>query len=418
MAAGKNIKNAAVRTPDVKTGYNNMNTDIMVKGFKASATACGLKNDDTPDVALIYSEKEAVCTGVFTTSKVKAAPVLLSMKNIANGKARAVIVNAGNANACTGEQGMKNADRTVQKISEVLGIPENEVLVASTGVIGAQLDIDKIERAAPELADSLTSSGLKDAAEAIMTTDSFSKMCTFKGNINNVSYSITGIAKGAGMIMPDMATMLCFVFTDINIGLPELKKALLFSVEKSFNRITVDGDTSTNDTVFILANGEAGNDIPDDDSFAGFQEGLEKVMTELATMVVKDGEGATKVIYVNVNGAFSPEDALTAARTVANSSLVKTAFYGQDPNWGRVMGALGRAGIEMHEEKIDIFINDIKIVEGGVGLGSEKEMKAAEEMKKPEFSLTIDLKAGDFKDRMTTCDLTHEYISINADYRT
>lgn len=395
-----------------------MDTDMMAKGFKASAIACGLKKDNTPDIALIYSEKEAVCAGVFTTSKVKAAPVLLSMKNISNGIARAVIVNAGNANACTGEQGMKNAERTVQKISEVLGIPENEVLVASTGVIGAQLDVDKIEKAVPELFETLSSSGMKDAAEAIMTTDSFSKICTFTGNINNVSYNITGIAKGAGMIMPDMATMLCFIFTDINIGLPELKKALASSVERSFNRITVDGDTSTNDTVFVLANGEAGNEIPCNDSLAGFQEGLQKVMTELATMIVKDGEGATKVIYVNLKGAASPEDAITAARTVANSSLVKTAFYGQDPNWGRIMGALGRAEIEMREDKVDIFINDIKIVEDGIGLGSENEIKAAEEMKKPEFSLTIDLKEGDFYDRMTTCDLTHEYISINADYRT
>ncbi|MFC1495630.1 bifunctional glutamate N-acetyltransferase/amino-acid acetyltransferase ArgJ [Thermodesulfobacteriota bacterium] len=395
-----------------------MDTDTMVKGFKASAAACGLKKDDTPDIALIFSEKEAVCAGVFTNSKVKAAPVLLSMKNIAYGKARAIIVNAGNANACTGEQGMKNADRTIQVISEILGISKDEVLVASTGVIGAQLDIKKIEKAAPELAENLVSSGLKDAAEAIMTTDSFSKICTFTGNVNNVSYNIAGIAKGAGMIMPDMATMLCFILTDINIGLPELKKALLSSVEKSFNRITVDGDTSTNDTVFVLANGEAGNDIPDDDSFAGFQEGLEKVMTELAVMIVKDGEGATKVIYVNVNGAASSGDALTAARTVANSSLVKTAFYGQDPNWGRIMGALGRAGIEMREDKVDIFINDIKIVEGGIGLGSENEMKAAGEMKKSEFSLTIELNMGDFSDRMTTCDLTHEYVSINADYRT
>ncbi|MFC1839978.1 bifunctional glutamate N-acetyltransferase/amino-acid acetyltransferase ArgJ [Thermodesulfobacteriota bacterium] len=395
-----------------------MDTDTMVKGFKASAAACGLKKDDTPDIALIFSEKEAVCAGVFTNSKVKAAPVLLSMKNIAYGKARAIIVNAGNANACTGEQGMKNADRTIQVISEILGISKDEVLVASTGVIGAQLDIKKIEKAAPELAENLVSSGLKDAAEAIMTTDSFSKICTFTGNVNNVSYNIAGIAKGAGMIMPDMATMLCFILTDINIGLPELKKALLSSVEKSFNRITVDGDTSTNDTVFVLANGEAGNDIPDDDSFAGFQEGLEKVMTELAVMIVKDGEGATKVIYVNVNGAANSGDALTAARTVANSSLVKTAFYGQDPNWGRIMGALGRAGIEMREDKVDIFINDIKIVEGGIGLGSENEMKAAGEMKKSEFSLTIELNMGDFSDRMTTCDLTHEYVSINADYRT
>jgi len=395
-----------------------MDNNITLKGFKASSMACGLKNDNIPDIALIYSEQESICAGVFTNNKVKAAPVLLSMKNIKNGRARAVIVNAGNANACTGDRGMDNAYKTIQMTSENLGISSDEVLIASTGVIGAQLDIEKIEKAVPKLAENLDSSGLRGAAEAIMTTDSFPKISAFTGKANGVPYSITGIAKGAGMIMPDMATMLCFILTDINIELPELKKALSCSVEGSFNRITVDGDTSTNDTVFILANGAAGNEIPDDDSCAEFQKGLEKVMSELATMIVKDGEGATKVIYLTVKGAASPEDALAAARTIANSSLVKTAFYGQDPNWGRIMGALGRSGIEMKEETVDIWIDDVKIVENGLGLGSEKEEMAAHRMKNLEFSLTVELNQGDFFDRVTTCDLTHEYVSINADYRT
>ena len=395
-----------------------MNNDITVKGFKASSLACGLKKNNSPDIALIYSDKAAVCAGVFTTNQVKAAPVLLSMQNIKNGRARAIIVNAGNANACTGEQGMDNAHKTVMMTAENLGISPDEVLVASTGVIGAQLDIKKIEKAVPELVQNLNVSGLKGAAQSIMTTDSFVKISSFNGIVKDVPYNIIGMAKGAGMIMPDMATMLCFIFTDINIELHELKKALADSLERTFNRITVDGDTSTNDTVFILANGEAGNEMPDKYSLAGFRKGLEKVMAELATMIVKDGEGATKVIYVSVKGAASSGDALNAARTIANSSLVKTAFYGQDPNWGRIMATLGRSGIKMKEDMIDIWIDDVKIVENGLGLGREIEKNAAERMKNPEFSLTVELGQGEFSDRITTCDLTHEYVSINADYRT
>lgn len=395
-----------------------MDINMTVKGFKASSLACGLKKDGSPDIALIYSEKEAVCAGVFTVTQVKAAPVLLSMKNIKNGRARAIIVNAGNANACTGEQGMNNAHETIRMVGENLGISKEEVLVASTGVIGAQLDVAKIEKAIPELARNLDVSGIRGAAEAIMTTDTFSKISTFTGSVNSVPYNITGIAKGAGMIMPDMATMLCFVLTDINIDHSELQKILTQTVERSFNRITVDGDTSTNDTVFVLANGEAGNEIPDGDAIMEFQKGLERVMTELATMIVKDGEGATRVVYVSVKGAASSKDALAAARDIANSSLVKTAFYGQDPNWGRIMAALGRSGIKMKEEMIDIWIDDVKIVENGLGLGNENENMAAARMKNPEFALTVELHQGLFSDRVTTCDLTHEYVSINADYRT
>lgn len=392
--------------------------EITIKGFSASSLACGLKKNNKPDIGLIYSERDAVCAGVFTTNEVKAAPVILSMKNVADGKARAVIVNAGNANACTGEQGMDNAKRTIGLTAENLEIGIDEVLVASTGVIGAQLNMEKVEKAVPELAANLRPDGIKGLAGAIMTTDSFPKISSFTGKVNGVSYNITGIAKGAGMIMPDMATMLCFILSDIRIGAYELKKALRDSVEKTFNRITVDGDTSTNDTVFVLANGAAENEMPSGSDIEEFGAGLEKVMGELATMIVRDGEGATKVVYVTVKGAANPDDAIKAARTISNSSLVKTAFYGQDPNWGRIMGALGRAGISMKEEKIHIWIDDIKIVENGLGTGQDQEKAAAQKMKNPEFSLTVDLTRGDFSDRITTCDLTHEYVSINADYRT
>ena len=394
-----------------------MESDISINGFKAAFCACGLKKNNTLDLALIYSEKDAVSAAVFTTNKVKAAPVLLSMENIRKGKARAIIVNAGNANACTGEQGLNNARETIRMVAENLGISADDVLVASTGVIGAQINITKIEKAIPDLIKNLSPEGIEGVARAIMTTDSFPKISTFKGKVNGIGYNIVGIAKGAGMIMPNMATMLCFILTDINISIHLLKKALAHGVEGSFNRITVDGDTSTNDTVFMMANGNAGNDEPDESSYQEFLAGLTGIMYDLATMIVKDGEGATKVVHITVRGAAAPSDAKTAARTVANSSLVKTAFYGQDPNWGRIMGALGRSGIEMSEDKIDIIIDDIKIVQGGLGLGNEQEKRAAEKMKNPEFSVTIELNTGNYDDRITTCDLTHDYVSINADYR-
>jgi glutamate N-acetyltransferase/amino-acid N-acetyltransferase len=394
-----------------------METNTVIKGFKAAYTACGLKKNNAYDMALIYSDRPAVSAAVFTTNKVKAAPVILSMENIVNGNARAIIANAGNANACTGEEGLRRAKETVRMVAEGLGISPKEVLIASTGVIGAQIDIKKIEKAIPDLIKNLDPSGFEGVTKAIMTTDSFPKVSTFTGRVNGVEYHIAGIAKGAGMIMPNMATMLCFIVTDINISKPMLKKALAQGVNNSFNKITVDGDTSTNDTVFVLANGAAGNEEPDTAAFNDFQKGLTNIMFDLAKMIVKDGEGATKVIHINIKGALSPHDAKTAARTIANSSLVKTAFYGEDPNWGRIMAALGRSGIDMKEDMVDILIDDIKIVKNGLGQGVEKEKEAALIMKKPEIYLTVELNMGGFSDWITTCDLTHDYVSINADYR-
>ncbi|MBN2417864.1 MAG: bifunctional glutamate N-acetyltransferase/amino-acid acetyltransferase ArgJ [Deltaproteobacteria bacterium] len=394
-----------------------MEADNVINGFKASFCSCGLKKNNALDLALIFSEREAVSAAVFTTNKVKAAPVLLSMENIKNGKARAIIVNAGNANACTGEQGMENARKTIQIVADHLGISPDDVLVASTGVIGAQIDITKIEKAVPDLVKNLSPEGIEGVARAIMTTDSFLKIRTFKGKVGGTEYNMVAIAKGAGMIMPNMATMLCFILTDINISSALLKKALSEAAEGSFNRITVDGDTSTNDTVFIMANGTAGNNELDEKAYQEFLAGLTGMMYDLATMIVRDGEGATKVVHISVMGAATPSDAKAASRTVANSCLVKTAFYGQDPNWGRIMGALGRSGIEIKENRIDILVDDVKIVQGGLGLGSEQEKRAAEIMKKPEFSVTIQLNIGECNEWITTCDLTHDYVSINADYR-
>ena len=388
-----------------------------IKGFKGSAVAAGLKKGGEPDLALIFSEKEAVAAGVFTTNRVQAAPVIQSRENIKNGRVRAIVVNSGNANACTGEAGLENARLTAAYVAENLGIEPNEVLVASTGVIGAQLDMKLLSKAIPDLAKSLSSDGITRVAEAMMTTDSFSKISWFEGKVNGKPFQILGVAKGAGMIMPNMATMLCFVLTDVTIDAPSLDRSVSAAVESSFNRISVDGDTSTNDMVLVLANGRTEETLSSE-GLEEFNRGLTAVMKELATMIVRDGEGATKVVHVTVKGAATAEDALAAARTVANSSLVKTAFYGQDPNWGRIMAALGRSGIRMHEENVSIWIDGVKIVEGGLGSGEASEKEAAEIMTNKEFILSIDLHQGEYEDTIITCDLTHEYININADYRT
>ena len=389
-----------------------------VQGFKAAAVVAGLKKGDALDIALIVSDGEAVAAGVFTANKVRAAPVILSERHLENGKARAIIANAGNANACTGDSGLNDARRTAELVGQGLGISPEDVLVASTGVIGEQLDMHLIAGAIPGLTKALNPDAVPLAAQAIMTTDSFPKISSFEGQAGGHTYRIIGIAKGAGMIMPNMATMLSFILSDISINFDDLKSALLSSVETTFNRISVDGDTSTNDTVLAMANGLAGNRDLRREDYDIFAEGLRNVMWDLARMIVRDGEGATKLVGVEVKNAFSPSDALMAVRTVANSSLVKTALYGQDPNWGRIMAALGRVEIEMREDRVDIWIDDVQIAAKGLGRGAETEKHAAEIMTRNEFSLTVDLNEGGYHDRMLTCDLTHEYVTINADYRT
>ena len=390
----------------------------IVPGFKASVIAAGIKKRGGLDLALIFSEREASAAGVFTGNKVKAAPVLVSQENIRKGKARAIVANSGNANACTGEAGVQSARFTVERAARELGIGHEQVLVASTGVIGAPLNADAIAKALPDLVKGLSSDAVPRVVEAIMTTDSFPKLSLFEGKAGGKSYKVVGMAKGAGMIMPDMATMLCFILTDIAVDPTRLNEALVWGVERTFNRISVDGDMSTNDTVFVLANGAARNRSLSPEDFQEFKAGLTRVMDELSTMIVRDGEGATKLIRIAVKGAASPGDALAGARTLANSPLVKTAFYGSDPNWGRIMAALGRAGVEMTENAVTIWVDDVKIVENGMGRGAEHESKAAEKMKGKEFSLTVDLHQGKYEDHITTCDLTHEYVSINANYRT
>jgi glutamate N-acetyltransferase/amino-acid N-acetyltransferase len=390
----------------------------LVQGFKASVIAAGIKKRGGLDLALIFSEREASAAGVFTGNKVKAAPVLLSQENIKQGKARAIIANSGNANACTGEGGFQSARYTIEAVAKELGIGPEQVLAASTGVIGAPLNTEAIGKALPELVKALSPEAVPRVVEAIMTTDSFPKLSLFEGKAGGKTYRVVGMAKGAGMIMPDMATMLCFIITDIAIDPTRLREALVWGVERTFNRISVDGDMSTNDTVFVLANGAAGNGTLSPEDFQGFRKGLTRTMDDLSTMIVRDGEGATKLVRLSVTGAATPADALLAARTIANSALVKTAFYGSDPNWGRIIAALGRSGIRMRQEGVAIWVDNVKIVEKGMGIGAESEAQAAEKMKGKEFSVTVDLHEGEFEDHIITCDLTHEYVSINADYRT
>jgi glutamate N-acetyltransferase/amino-acid N-acetyltransferase len=417
-AAARSIRSAAGLAKALGSGHSMKTDEMIVQGFEASAVAAGLKKDGTLDMGLIFSKKEAAAAGVFTANRVKAAPVVLSKEHLKNGRARAIIANAGNANACTGRAGLDNASKTAEMVAGVLDVEPHNVLVASTGVIGQPLDMDRVGAAIPRLAATLSARGLAQTVRAIMTTDSFPKTSLFEGQTGGRRFKIAGIAKGAGMIMPNMATMLCFILSDIRIDPADLKKALLTSAEATFNRITVDGDTSTNDMVLALANGLAGNSTLSEEGHSVFMQGLQKVMGDLARMIVKDGEGATKLIDVQIRGAVNSTDALIAARTVANSSLVKTAFYGQDPNWGRIMAALGRSGILMEEDRVDIWIDSIKIVSSGLGKGFEQEKKAAEAMAKEEFTLTIDLGQGPYQTQMLTCDLTHRYVTINADYRT
>jgi len=397
-----------------------MKKDIVysVPGFTASAVSAGLKKGGLLDLCLIFSQSQAVVAGMLTTNKVKASPVLLSQKRIKRGIARAVMINSGCANACTGEQGLRNAIQTAEMVSHRLDIDPDEVLVASTGVIGSQLPVHLFKQAVPALVRDLSPRGFESVAQAIMTTDSFPKVSYFEGTAGGAPFHLLGVAKGAGMIMPDMATMLSVLVSDISIEYETLWPLFRSVADSTFNRITVDGETSTNDMVLIMANGAAGNSRLDATGKREFEKGLTSVMRELSYLIAKDGEGASKVVIIELLSAATDEDAHVAARTLSNSYLVKTAIFGQDPNWGRIMAALGRSGIMMEEHKVQISINGVAIVEGGLITSPEKEKEAAEQMQNEEITITIHLNQGNSSDRMVTCDLTYDYVKINAEYRT
>ncbi len=394
------------------------------RGFLFSAVAAGIKYKGRKDLALIYSRVPAATAGVFTTNQVKAAPVLLSMERLAEsgGWARAVLVNSGNANACTGQRGFIAATITSSMVADALGIDLPLVLSCSTGVIGAHLPVQAVRRAVPRLVRGLDKKDFYDVARAIMTTDTFPKVISAWGRLSGKIFNVLGFAKGAGMIAPNMATMLGFVLTDAKVAPGLLDEVLEEGVMESFNLVTVDGDTSTNDTCLMLANGLAGNPELTLESPPGevrpFKEAVGRVLGGLSKMIAQDGEGATKLVKVRVRGARTPAEAEAAAKTIANSPLVKTAIYGQDANWGRVMAALGRAGVEFDQSQVDVYIGKVKVVRRGVGRGRAAEKKAERLLGQGEVRITVDLSLGPAEVEVLTCDLSPEYISINADYRT
>jgi glutamate N-acetyltransferase/amino-acid N-acetyltransferase len=380
--------------------------------------SAGIKNGKK-DVAVIFSDREAAAAGVFTTNRVKAAPVQLTMRHIESGRARAVVVNSGNANACNGPRGLEDARAMAARAGELLGVPAQQVLVGSTGVIGQPLPMDKvlpgIERAVAEL----SREGGLDAAEAIMTTDIFAKEAAVTLELGGRETVVGGMAKGSGMIHPNMATMLGFITTDAAIAPGWLGKALLQAVERTFNMITVDGDTSTNDMVVALANGAAGNRVIDGEGpdFTAFCAALEEVCRNLAVAIARDGEGATKLLEVRVRGARTERDARTAARAVAASNLVKSAVFGEDANWGRVLCAVGYSGADFDPDAVDVFIGDEKVAENGAALPFSEE-RAARALAGKHVVITIDMKTGDAGATAWGCDLTYDYVRINGSYRT
>ncbi|MGD2151145.1 MAG: bifunctional glutamate N-acetyltransferase/amino-acid acetyltransferase ArgJ [Desulfobacterales bacterium] len=390
---------------------------IMCPGFKAAGIASGLKKNGQKDLGLIYSEVPAKVAGVFTKNRVKAAPVLLDMELVKSGSCQAIIVNSGNANCCTGEQGLRDAKTMARLIASELGISNELVFVASTGVIGEPLPIEKIKTGVPDLVRSLQSKGIPDLARSIMTTDSVPKTALAQGVVEGKTFTVAGVAKGAGMIRPDMATMLCFVCTDVEASPDILKETLVKAADRSFNRITIDGDTSTNDTVMVMANGLSGAVIGSLDHKNIFQKVLDEIFLNLAKQLVKDGEGVTKLVELVVRGAVSDSDARKVADTVAHSPLVKTSFFGEDANWGRIVGAVGRAGVKVDPDKLDVYFDNVQMVKSGMGCGKAVEDKATKVLCKPEFVLTIDLNMGRGSDLIYTCDFSVDYVRINADYR-
>ncbi len=395
-----------------------MNSIITPKGFLFSTVEASIKKEGRKDLALIYSQIEANIAGTFTTNSIKAAPVKINIKKINSGRGQAIVINSGNANACTGKRGIKDTFEVIRLLAQGLKIKSSLIYMCSTGVIGVPLPMERIRPKINELIQQLGKSSIEDVASAIMTTDTFPKLVNKRLKIDDKIGNIVGISKGAGMIFPNMATMLCFIMTDIAINQKTLNKVLFEAVEKSFNRITVDGDRSTNDTALIIANGLLGNKqiTERSSSFKTFKNAIDEITYELSRMIVKDGEGATKVIEIEVKGALSKNDAEKVAFSVANSNLVKTAIYGNDANWGRIMSAIGYSGAKIVENKIDIYIGNIKVADKGVT--TERDYEANRVLKNKDVKIVIDLNNGKYSTKVLTCDLSEKYVKINASYRT
>ncbi|MDD5643932.1 MAG: bifunctional glutamate N-acetyltransferase/amino-acid acetyltransferase ArgJ [bacterium] len=384
------------------------------RGFKATGGHCGIKRSGKKDLAIIYSEaEETVAKGFFTTNVLPAAPVLLSKMRLRNGRLRAVVINSGVANACTGRQGYEDADEITEEVAAILGLKKNMVTMCSTGKIGVPLPVETIKRGLKYLSKKMSAEGGHYAAEAILTTDTREKELAYEVTLSGGKVKIGAMAKGAGMINPNMATMLALITTDAKLNAVQLKKILANAVEKSFNKINIDGDMSTNDSVIAMANGFSEVGVkPDSADEKIYSAAFGRICFALAEMIVRDGEGATKFVKIRVTGAKSGKDASLAARTVANSLLFKVALYGQNPNWGRLMDALGYSGAALSADKINVKFGDIQAVKNGVAVESSEHLLKSY-MKQREIDILIELSLGSYQEEILTCDIGRRYIEVN-----
>lgn len=403
--------------------YTVLNKSVTApKGFLASGIHCGVKDGTTKkDLALVYSEVPCIGAGMYTNNKVKCAPIYVTKEHLKDKKAQAIICNSGNANCCTGQDGIDKANDIANTLAEKLNIPKEDVLIASTGVIGVPINAEAIKNGIPTLIEELSDNG-SNAAEAIMTTDTVKKECAAEFLVNGTKVTIGAIAKGSGMIEPNMGTMLSFITTDLSITPELLEDALRKAVNVSYNKISVDGDTSTNDTVLILANGLAENATISEKNadYENFVEALKYVTITIAKKLAKDGEGATKLIECTVNGAKTEEEGTIFAKSVITSSLVKTAMFGADANWGRILCALGYAGLDFEPEKVDVYFEskggNIIVCKNGASVEFDEDI-AKKILIEDEITIKIDMGLGDVTVTAWGCDLTYEYVKINGDYR-
>ena len=393
------------------------------KGFLASGIHCGLKKNNLKlDLALIYSEVQANAAGIYTKNKVKGAPIYITKEHLSNKKAQAIIVNSGNANTCNGNDGLVKAKRMAELQGKALRLKTSDILVASTGVIGVPLNIDAIKDGIPMLTERLSKEGYEDAATAIMTTDTYKKQLAFEFKIKDKVVTIGAMAKGSGMIEPNMGTMLSFITTDLNISGEMLSEALKESTKISYNRVSVDGDTSTNDMVLVLANGLASNEeiVEKNDDYYTFIDVLNTLNITLSKMIAKDGEGATKLIECIVSNCKSEKDAEILSKSVINSPLVKTAIFGSDANWGRVLCALGYSGVNINPDKVNLSfkssVGEVEVCKDGMPLPFD-EVKAKEILLKDEIQILISMNSGKYSSKAWGCDLSYDYVKINGDYR-
>jgi len=393
-----------------------------VTGFKLGTTCAGIKVTDRKDLVVMSFDASANVAGVFTQNAFCAAPVHIAKAHLKNGKSQYFVINTGNANAGTGEQGMLDAQNTCKKLAELTQCESNAVLPFSTGVIGESLPIDKITHALPDVLSKLVEDGWSDAAQGILTTDTRTKGASSQLEIDGQTVTITGISKGSGMIRPDMATMLCFIATDADIEQILLQKMLKYAADHSFNRITVDGDTSTNDACMLVATGKSTAPLIDSEEHPDYLKllnAMTDILEQLAKAIILDGEGATKLINIRVKAGQTDQECQEVAYTIAHSPLVKTAFFASDPNWGRILAAVGRSGVNnLDINALEIFLDDVCLVRQGGRADDYTEERGQTVMNQDEITVTVDLHRGQSETQIWTCDLSYDYVKINAEYRT